>query len=136
MAREEPRLDPSSPAELEFRPPKRPRPRVAESEMPVWLHVAIGVFIALSLHSLITWSIAAMSVRAALKQLDAEIAEFGRQFPQPVIEAPSNRPTPSNQRQPVTRTYKPLEAGERCIDGKRFRRIPNGWAEVPRSPCR
>ncbi len=29
----------------------------------------------------------------------------------------------------------PLQSGERCINGRRFKRIQNGWQDLPGKPC-
>ena len=39
------------------------------------------------------------------------------------------------ERQRRETEYYALRPGERCIDGKRFRRVENGWVQVNR-PCR
>lgn len=30
---------------------------------------------------------------------------------------------------------RPLEAGERCIEGRRFQKIQGGWRDLPNDPC-
>lgn len=33
------------------------------------------------------------------------------------------------------REARALRAGERCIQGRRFKRIENGWEQIPHQPC-
>ncbi|MEV5119885.1 hypothetical protein MRBLST12_002877 [Stenotrophomonas indicatrix] len=30
---------------------------------------------------------------------------------------------------------RPLQAGERCIEGRRFQKIQGGWRDLPNDPC-
>ncbi|RNK84640.1 chloride channel protein, partial [Xanthomonas vasicola pv. vasculorum] len=43
--------------------------------------------------------------------------------------------TPRSQRMPAPLKLRELESNERCIQHKRFRRLSNGWQELPNDPC-
>jgi hypothetical protein len=110
----------------------RPRGTTAEKfTVPLWLQIAAGVFIALCAHSVVTWTIADRVLKETVKQLDAEIAAMEKEFATSVVVSPAPR-----QQTFRTRTLAPLRAGERCIEGKRFRQVPNGWTQIPQQPCR
>lgn len=87
----------------------------------LWWQVAVGVFIALCGHSLMTYLGARYEMHRALQQLEREAA---------TMPAP-HYPTTT----PQTRPAEPLEADERCIRGERFKRLENGWQQVPSKPC-
>ncbi len=55
------------------------------------------------------------------------------QFSREIQISGSNRTT--HRAAPNVPAHRPLSDDERCIQGKRFRRLSNGWQEMPHDPC-
>lgn len=60
------------------------------------------------------------------RQLENEFEELARMPPAAPVQTIEYR-MPTKQKKRDTR---PLGEGERCINGQRFRRLPNGWEEI------
>jgi hypothetical protein len=142
MERHEPTLGPAPDlANLEFRRSVAP-PRVAPPKpaMDLSWKIAIGVFVGLSLFGLATCT--GMAIIGAAVQAEQErhaeevMAEFRRATSDPdpfSWRAAAQQQQREQARQEAARYA--LRPGERCIQGKRFRRVENGWIQVSR-PCR
>ncbi|MFN4160988.1 MAG: hypothetical protein ACK4FW_03250 [Stenotrophomonas sp.] len=91
--------------------------RTASAIQSIWWQVALGGFLALTAHSLVEGAYAHYEARRAMAQLESEFAPLYRRkyadsaVPQEVRAAP-------------------LRANERCIQGRRFERVENGWKQV------
>lgn len=96
----------------------------------LWWEVALGVFLALMAHSLVTGLWQRWEIRQAMKALEREAERFPRQ----PVPAPEPEPQAEIRYLPGAHAA-PLRAGERCIHGRRFRRVENGWVQVPHEPC-
>lgn len=93
--------------------------RTASAIYSLWWQIALGIFIALCAHSIVE----AAYARYQLQQLNAQLeTEFNK-----------IRPSISSPR-PITEKPVPLRPGERCIQGRRFQRVDNGWQQV-NTPC-
>lgn len=140
MERQEPTLGaPAELADLEFR--QRPH-RPAPTKEPLGLEwkIAIGVFLGLSMFGLATCVSMAVIGSAVQqeqqKQVDAAIADLNRAMRDPDPfgwQAAARKQERETQRREAE--YYALRPGERCIGGKRFRRVDNGWVQINR-PCR
>ena len=112
------------------------RYRTPEPDHSIWWQVAIGVFLALLAHSIITGLYTRRELNRAMQELSAETkkAEQQAQRQLDAIAASANHP-PYEYRAPTMQDIAPLRNGERCIQGKRFKRVENGWVQLPKDPC-
>ena len=129
-----------NPADLEFRPqtyrgPSTPRPAEPPTVSLEW-KIAIGIFLGLSMFALATCASMALIGSAAVHEQEkaeaAAIQEFQRAVSDP---DPLGWHRRAQVRAEQNDDRKPLNTGERCIKGERFRRIENGWVQVPHDPC-
>jgi len=128
MEREDPRLTAPDASGFKFRHREvrnSPTPRAGSA---LWLQIALGVFVGMLGHSLLTgmyvrWE-SEQALKALNKQMATETARLNRAAA--AIIAP---PLPPRA------TVAPLRDDERCIKGDRFRRVDNGWVHLPRNPC-
>lgn len=130
--RQEPVIGTVDMASVEFR---RPRRRASQSESEerhagLWWRIALGVFIGMLAHSVVTGLYVRlelyMGLKAAgdaLEQLTGELTESTPPPVKPAQRAPTRRAAPPA-------APRPLSADERCVGGKRFRRVENGWVQV------
>ncbi|MGY0632752.1 hypothetical protein [Luteimonas sp. A478] len=130
--REEPTLGAIDLSEVEFRRPL-PRHRLPESEhrgWDLWWQIALGVFLGMLAHSIVTGLYARWELYQGLKQFGAAIEQVGQEpRGNPDADQIRRRERPAT-RAPSRPEIRPLAAGERCIGGKRFRRVENGWVQV------
>ncbi|TWQ32171.1 chloride channel protein [Xanthomonas vasicola] len=91
----------------------------------LWWEIALGIFVGQLMTAALAGVVALClgyftmrCVRAALPAVE----------PQPLY-------TPRSQRMPAPLKLRELESNERCIQHKRFRRLSNGWQELPNDPC-
>ena len=112
------------------------RYRDPEPNYSIWWQVALGVFIALLAHSIITGLYARHELNKTLRQLSVETKKAEQQA-QRQLDAINAMQRPSGYQYPVptTQDIAPLRDGERCIQGRRFKRVENGWVQIPRDPC-
>lgn len=134
--RDEPSIGSVDMSEVEFR---RPRPRSGRLEEEhrfagLWWRIALGVFVGMMAHSLVVGLLVRWELQQLMKQWEAETAVAQRQIEQVLREisptpapSPTTRATPSRIRAASTR---PLAADERCVSGKRFRKVENGWVQI------
>lgn len=134
--RDEPSIGSVDMSEVEFR---RPRPRSGRLEEEhrfagLWWRIALGVFVGMMVHSFMVGLLVRWELQQLMKQWEAEAAAAQRQMEQVLREisptpptSPAPRATPSRTRPASTR---PLAADERCVSGKRFRRVENGWVQI------
>jgi hypothetical protein len=110
------------------------RYREPEKSADLWWQIALGVFLGLLAHSMVVGSYTRYEAKQALKQLNAETAKIEQQ-----MKAQLARATPQRQQAPQTQQIyvptAPLRDGERCIQGRRFQRVENGWIQLPHEPC-
>lgn len=136
--RHEPKMGDLS--EVEFRPrsyrgPSQPRnsSRPDNNDM-VW-KIALGVFVGLCLFGMVTCTglvIVGSTVQAEQeKQAQAAVKEFVRATSDP---DPFGWQRAEVERQQRAAQERALQPGERCIGGKRFRRVDNGWVQIQK-PC-
>lgn len=94
--------------------------RTTSAIYSLWWQIALGVFIALCANSLVEAAVARYQLQQIGKQLNAEAQSISRQTRQRVK---SSAPE-----------VLPLQPGQRCIQGRRFERVDNGWRQL-NSPC-
>lgn len=135
--RDEPTLGSIDLSEVEFRRPRPPSSR-ADYEHPyagLWWRIALGVFTALLAHSIVTGLYVRWEIYTGIKALGVAFEEWEKEV-RSEMAAPPRSPRPaSTQTSPPRLAMRPLAAGERCVGGKRFRRVENGWVQVM-EPCR
>jgi len=108
----------------------QPRERRPEPDHSLWWQIALGGFLALLTHSIVTGLYANYQANRLLKEVEASMKE--------IVEPRTTRttaPRVPNRSPYVAPTIDPLESGERCIQGRRFQRVENGWIHLPKKPC-
>lgn len=125
----EPTYDPTGAGNLQFRD-RRPAPsRDAPPLGGLWWQVALGVFLALMAHSLITGLWERYEAQRIMRQVNEETRKASVQLQQAIKALEALPPTSD------THVTQPLHPGERCVSGRRFMRLGNGWRQLP-EPCR
>lgn len=139
MDRQEPTISKPDMADLEFRPtsyrgPTRPS---ASHDGLVWkLSAGIGIAV---LAALLLFN----AYERHQDRKDAEVMlqqELKRQAIERIEDERFLKENPPVRvirvgSPPAERYRKPLRSGERCIHGERFKRIENGWQQLPYDPC-
>ncbi|WP_454830938.1 hypothetical protein [Pseudoxanthomonas wuyuanensis] len=136
MEREEPRMGRPDLSSVEFREPIRIN-AIPSEPRSLWWQVALGVFIALMAHSMIVGMYQRYEMRQATEQLNADMKKLDAQWQretaaatQAIRQTTTRYPTAAPQARPA-----PLLDGQRCMQGRRFQRVDNGWVHLPREPC-
>lgn len=112
------------------------RYREPEPNYSIWWQVALGVFIAMLAHSVVTGLYAKHEMNKALKQLAAKTTRAEEQAQRQLDAITAAQRNPVYQYQaPRMQDVAPLRDGERCIQGRRFKRVENGWLQIPKDPC-
>lgn len=136
MDRQEPKLGDLT--NIEFRPksyrgPSRPPQRQGGNGI-IW-KIALGVFAGLCLFGLVTCSglivIGSAVQQEQARQAEEAMKEFNKAISNP---DPYGWRKAQLERQRQEARERALQPGERCISGKRFRRVDNGWVQVQK-PC-
>lgn len=128
--RDEPSIGSADMSEVEFR---RPRPRKGRPEEEhrfagLWWRIALGVFVGMMAHSFVVGLFVRWELQQLMRQWEAEAAAVQRQMEQALREI---LPTPVTSAPPHSAARpRPLAADERCVSGKRFRRVDNGWVQI------
>ncbi|MBL9220879.1 chloride channel protein [Xanthomonas fragariae] len=92
----------------------------------LWWEIALGIFVGQLM-------IAAFAGVVALCLGYLTVRSIAGSVPQPNAR---ELYTPHAQRhQSEAAKLRPLESDERCIQGKRFGRLSNGWQELTNDPC-
>lgn len=89
----------------------------------IWWQIAIGVFLGLLGHSIVLGLYARYEVHKATEAMNAELQRLSKGIKQTTHAVPTERPN------------RPLDNDERCIQGRRFKRLENGWQQIPHDPC-
>ncbi|WP_230582116.1 hypothetical protein [Xanthomonas arboricola] len=146
MERQEPTLGKDAGLDqVEFRPRTYRGPtRPATDQSDFWVKAGISLVVLIVVAvGLIEWNArrqaAAMTAELMRPMTPAEKQQFDRQLAQ--LDAEDARDLADLRRQlwqeaPKAAPYipSPLKAGERCIDGRRLKRVSNGWTQL-REPC-
>lgn len=101
----------------------------------LWWRISLGVFVGMLGHSIVTGLYARWEIYTGLQALGAafeDLEKDAKEAPIPPSHPAERSPTPTRARTPLMR---PLAVDERCVGGKRFRRVENGWVQVL-EPCR
>lgn len=134
--------------ELQFRGHGRRQIGRNEPTSP-WLYIAVStVLLVVIAMGLIEWNArrqAAAMTRELMRPMtaqeqaafDAEMEKKGRQLEaETAAEVPAVRRTLQLDRALPVRERRPLGTGERCIEGRRFKRMDGGgWRDMPNDPC-
>lgn len=102
-----------------------------------WFAVIVaGVLVGgLLLYQVIAWN-EARALRAAMGPAVADLEAFAKSIEQAAAQPPPERmPRRTSIAADGRHRPAPLASDERCISGQRFRRLPNGWEEIPNSRC-
>lgn len=105
------------------------RYRAPEPDHSIWWQVALGVFLALLGHSIITGLYTRHQFNKTLQQINVESKKAEQQLSREL------KPTSNNSKPRYVVPPKPLRDGERCMQGRRFKRVENGWVQLPHDPC-
>ena len=130
--RDEPTLGSIDLSEVEFRRPRTgsTRPVNEHPYAGLWWRIALGVFAAMMAHSIVTGLYVRWEIYTGIKALGVAFEEFEKEI-RSEAAAPSRAPVRAAPRaSPPRPAIRPLAAGERCVGGKRFRRVENGWVQV------
>ncbi len=122
----EPTFDPAQAADLSFRSRRggsSPVARTNDAIDSLWWQIALGGFLALTAHSIVTGLYQRWEVHQAMQQLYEEARKLSSEAGRRVQPA---SPTSFYQQQ----APEPLRDGERCINGRRFARVENGWLQI------
>lgn len=124
------RIEPGDLAGLEFRRRGSAVATAAEDTLRnLWWQIALGGFLALMAHSLVTGLYARYELAQLNKQIEAETKKASQQLQQQIDLLQGSTPGVPQRYQPS-----PLRDSERCISGRRFVRVDNGWRQVM-EPC-
>ncbi|WP_126941538.1 chloride channel protein [Xanthomonas vesicatoria] len=92
----------------------------------LWWEIALGIFVGQLMTAALAGVVALCLGYFTMRSFDAGL-------PTPL---PQRLYTPrSQQTDPTPVQLRQLESDERCIQHKRFRRLSNGWQELPHDPC-
>jgi hypothetical protein len=115
--------------DVEFRRARQRRsgPDGEHPHAGLWWRIALGVFVGMLTHSIVVGIYLRWEMSQSIKLFAAEAEKAEREFQGGIEELKPQRNTP--RRTPAARV-RPLAPGERCVAGKRFRRVENGWVQV------
>lgn len=105
------------------------RYRAPEPDHSIWWQVALGVFLALLGHSIITGLYTRHEFNKTMQKINAESKKAEQQI-RSELEPVSTNAQPRYIAPPA-----PLRDRERCMQGRRFKRVENGWVQLPHEPC-
>ncbi|MCC7635364.1 hypothetical protein [Stenotrophomonas rhizophila] len=95
--------------------------RTASAIHSIWWQVALGGFLALTAHSLVEAAYLKYQVGQVTRRFEAEM--------EPLYSS-KYAPEPARQQSPPA----PLRDNQRCMQGRRFERVENGWKQI-NTPC-
>lgn len=139
MGRQEPTISKPDMADMEFRPtsyrgPTRPP---ATNDGIVWklsLGIGIAVLAALLLFNAYERHQDRKDAETALRDVARELERQRIEDERFLKENPPVRVIRVGA-PPTERPRMPLRSGERCIQSERFKRLNNGWQQLPSEPC-
>ncbi|MBO9748860.1 chloride channel protein [Xanthomonas phaseoli pv. dieffenbachiae] len=92
----------------------------------LWWEIALGIFVGQLMTAALAGVVALCLGYFTLRSVSAALPTVG---PHPLYKPRSQRAEPARLQ------LRELESDERCIQHKRFRRLSNGWQELPNDPC-
>ncbi|MBV6810325.1 chloride channel protein [Xanthomonas campestris pv. pennamericanum] len=92
----------------------------------LWWEIALGIFVGQLMTAALAGVVALCLGYFTMRSVSAALPAVEQQ---PLYKPRSQRVEPA----PVQ--IRELESDERCIQHKRFRRLSNGWQELPNDPC-
>lgn len=137
MDRHEPTFGkPLDVGDLQLRRPSATSYRSEAARTDISWKIAAGIFLGLTAFALVTCSAVMITGSAAIKEQERQERAAAEQLRQTLSDPdPLGIHAREAERQRREAAYYALRPGERCIDGKRFRRVDNGWEQLSR-PCR
>lgn len=134
--REEPSVGAVDMGEVEFR---RPRPRIERADedqyASLWWRIALGIFVGMLAHSIVTGLYVRWEIYKGLQAVGIELDKFEKEMKETRDTRPSPAVQPAMPRRAQRPSIRPLAPGERCVGGKRFRQVTNGWVQMDEA-CR
>lgn len=91
----------------------------------LWWQIALGIFVG---QLMIAGLAAVLAFAFGFLALNSISAALPRTSHRTTVRLPTAAPI-------APATPRALDAGERCISHKRFKRLSNGWQELPNDPC-
>ncbi len=92
----------------------------------LWWEIALGIFVGQLMTAALAGVVALCLGYFTMRSVSAAL---------PAV-TPQTLYTPRSQRAATAQPQlRELESDERCIQHKRFRRLSNGWQELPNDPC-
>lgn len=101
-----------------------------------WFAVIVaGVLVGgLLLYQVIAWN-ERRGMEQAIEELERESDRLEAEYRSRAVIQPAAQPRRTSIAADGRHRPAALREGERCINGQRFRRLENGWEEIPHSPC-
>jgi hypothetical protein len=93
--------------------------------------VLVGGFL---LYQVIAWN-EARGVQQAIEEMERDSARMEAEARALIVEQPQRMPRRTSIAADGRDRPAPLASEERCISGQRFRRVENGWEQIPNSRC-
>ncbi|MBB6599595.1 hypothetical protein [Luteimonas sp. MC1825] len=126
-------------SDIEFRRPRpRSQPEDAHPYAGLWWRIALGVFVGALAHSVVVGIYVQWELQQLVKSWEAEAGTAQRELENALRQFAPIGDRSSTARSTIPRgraaPLRPLASGERCVGGKRFRAVPNGWVQV-NEPC-
>lgn len=97
----------------------------------LWWQIALGIFVGQLMTAIVAGIGFFLLAGAATYETEQQTKRLTQQMQRIVAPTTPTYSTPTRQ----VRTTRPLEPDERCIRNKRYKRLPNGWADMPYDPC-
>ena len=135
--REEPTIGAVDMSEVQFRRLRRPSMRIDDGHRHagLWWRIALGIFVGMLAHSIVTGLYVRWELYTGLRALGAAFEDLGKETNATPAAGSRPAPRPVTPARMLPPAIRPLGADERCVGGKRFRRVENGWVQVL-EPCR
>ena len=134
--REEPRIGAVDMSDVEFTLPRRRINHEDEHRFSgLWWQIALGILVGMLAHSIVTGAYVRWEISNGLKAMEAELEKFDKGMQEELRSLGPSTMRPAPARRMQSPSIRPLAHGERCVGGKRFRAVPNGWVQVQEA-CR
>ena len=135
--RDEPSIGSVDMSQVEFRRPRRPSMRTDDDHRHagLWWRIALGIFVGMLAHSIVTGLYVRWELYTGLQAMGTVFEDLEKEANAAPAAGSKPRARPVTPARTRPASIRPLAADERCVGGKRFQRVENGWAQVL-EPCR